>query len=136
MTVKPLPLIVFGVVLAVTIGITFWAARRTRTSTEFWAAGRSISPLQNGLAISGDYMSAAAFLGVTGLMFLGGFDGFITGVAALCSFIPVMLLLAERMRNSGKYTMADVLAFRLRERPARLAAAMGTLFVVGFYLIA
>jgi len=80
MTVKALPLIVFGVVLAVTIGITFWAARRTRTSTEFWAAGRSISPLQNGLAISGDYMSAAAFLGVTGLMFLGGFDGFITGV--------------------------------------------------------
>jgi cation/acetate symporter len=81
-------------------------------------------------------MSAAAFLGVTGLMFLGGFDGFITGVAALCSFIPVMLLLAERMRNSGKYTMADVLALRLRERPARLAAAIGTLFVVGFYLIA
>ena len=118
MTVKALPLIVFGVVLAVTIGITFWAARRTRTSTEFWAAGRSISPLQNGLAISGGYMSAAAFLGVTGLMFLGGFDGFITGVAALCSFIPVML------------------AFRLRERPARLAAAIGTLFVVGFYLIA
>jgi cation/acetate symporter len=81
-------------------------------------------------------MSAAAFLGVTGLMFLGGFDGFITGVAALCSFIPVMLLLAERMRSSGKYTMADVLALRLRERPARLAAAIGTLFVVGFYLIA
>jgi cation/acetate symporter len=136
MTVKALPLIVFGAVLAVTIGVTFWAARRTRSSTEFWAAGRSISPLQNGLAISGDYMSAAAFLGVTGLMFLGGFDGFITGVAALCSFIPVMLLLAERMRNSGKYTMADVLAFRLRERPARTAAAIGTLFVVGFYLIA
>jgi cation/acetate symporter len=136
MTVKALPLIVFGAVLAVTIGVTFWAARRTRSSTDFWAAGRSISPLQNGLAISGDYMSAAAFLGVTGLMFLGGFDGFITGVAALCSFIPVMLLLAERMRNSGKYTMADVLAFRLRERPARTAAAIGTLFVVGFYLIA
>jgi len=136
MTVKALPLIIFGAVLAVTIGVTFWAARRTRSSTDFWAAGRSISPLQNGLAISGDYMSAAAFLGVTGLMFLGGFDGFITGVAALCSFIPVMLLLAERMRNSGKYTMADVLAFRLRERPARTAAAIGTLFVVGFYLIA
>jgi cation/acetate symporter len=136
MTVKALPLIVFGAVLAVTIGVTFWASRRTRSSSEFWAAGRSISPLQNGLAISGDYMSAAAFLGVTGLMFLGGFDGFITGVAAICSFIPVMLLLAERMRNSGKYTMADVLAFRLRERPARTAAAIGTLFVVGFYLIA
>ncbi len=123
--VQALPLVVFGVVLAITLGITFWAARRTRSATDFWAAGRGISGLQNGLAIAGDYMSAAAFLGVSGLIFLFGFDGFITGVAALVSFIPVLLLLAERMRNAGKYTMADVLAYRLRARPARTAAASG-----------
>ena len=84
--------------------------------------------------IAGDYMSAAAFLGVSGLIFLFGFDGYITGVAALVSFIPVLLLLAERMRNAGKYTMADVLAFRLRGGPARTAAAIGTLIVATFYL--
>jgi cation/acetate symporter len=134
--VQALPLLVFGVVLSITLGITFWAARRTRTATDFWAAGRGISGLQNGLAIAGDYMSAAAFLGVSGLIFLFGFDGFITGVAALVSFIPVLMLLAERMRNAGKYTMADVLAYRLRARPARTAAATGTLAVVAFYLIA
>jgi cation/acetate symporter len=134
--VQALPLVVFGAVLAVTLGVTWWAARRTRTATQFWAAGRGISGLQNGLAIAGDYMSAAAFLGVAGLIFLFGFDGFITGIAALVSFVPVLLLLAERMRNAGKFTMADVLAFRLRARPARTAAAIGTLSVVAFYLIA
>ena len=117
MTVKALPLIVFGAVLAVTIGVTFWASRRTRSSTEFWAAGRSISPLQNGVAIAGDYLSAAAFLGFTGLMYLYGFDGWIIGLAACLSFLPVLYLLAERMRNAGKFTVADVLAFRLRARP-------------------
>jgi hypothetical protein len=135
-SVRALPLAIFGGVLAITLAITWWASRRTRTATEFWAAGRGISQLQNGLAISGDYMSAAAFLGVSGLMFLGGFDGFITGVAALVSFVPVLLLLAERMRNAGEYTMADVLAFRLDPRPARTAAAVGTLCVVAFYLVA
>jgi cation/acetate symporter len=133
---KALPLVVFGIVLLITLGITYWASQRTHSATEFWAAGRGISPIQNGLAIAGDYMSAAAFLGVAGLIFLFGFDGYITGVAALVSFIPVLLLFAERMRNAGKYTMADVLAFRLNARPARVAAATGTLFVVGFYLIA
>ncbi len=134
--VQALPLIVFGVVLAITLAITFWASRRTHSATEFWSAGRGISGLQNGLAIAGDYMSAAAFLGVSGLIFLYGFDGFITGVAALVSFIPVLLLLAERMRNAGKYTMADVLSYRLRARPARSAAAIGTLAVVAVYLLA
>jgi cation/acetate symporter len=134
--VRTLPLVVFGVMLAITLGITYWASRRTSTATQFWTAGRGISPMQNGLAVAGDYMSAAAFLGVTGLIFLNGFDGYITGVAALASFVPILLLLAERMRNSGKFTMADVAAFRLRERPARTAAAIGTLTVVGFYLIA
>jgi cation/acetate symporter len=134
--VKALPLAVFGVVVAITLVITWWASRRTRSADEFFAAGRSVSPIQNGLAISGDYMSAAAFLGVTGLMFLYGFDGYLTGVAALVSFVPVLLLLADRMRNSGKYTMADVLAFRLHTGSARTAAAIGTLAVVSLYLVA
>ena len=135
-SVRTLPLVIFAIVLAITLAITYWASRRTRTATDFWAAGRGISPLQNGFAIAGDFMSAAAFLGVSGLMFLYGFDGFITGVAALVSFIPVLLLLAERMRNAGRYTMADLLTFRLSERPARTAAAVGTLFVAAFYLVA
>jgi cation/acetate symporter len=127
---------VFAAILAVTLGITYWAARHTSTATSFWAANRGISGAQNGLAIAGDYMSAAAFLGTVGLIYLFGFDGFITGVAALASFVTVLLLLAERMRNAGQFTMADVLAFRLNARPARSAAAIGTLFVVGFYLVA
>jgi cation/acetate symporter len=134
--VRTLPIVIFGIVLAITLGITYWASSRTRSATDFWAAGRGISPLQNGFAIAGDFMSAAAFLGVSGLMFLSGFDGLITGVAALVSFIPVLLLLAERMRNAGRYTMADLLTFRLSERPARTAAAIGTLFVAAFYLVA
>ena len=91
---------------------------------------------QNGLAISGDYLSAASFLGIAGLIFLYGFDGFLYSIGFLVAFLTVMFLLAERMRNAGKFTIADVLAFRLRERPARTAAAIGTLAVVAFYLIA
>jgi cation/acetate symporter len=135
-TAHGLTLGVFAVILALTLAITYWAARQTRGAAGFWAANRGIGGAQNGLAIAGDYMSAAAFLGTVGLIYLFGFDGFITGVAALASFVTVLLLLAERMRNAGKYTMADVLAFRLNARPARTAAAIGTLVVVGFYLVA
>src|SRR4030095_7967442 len=92
--------------------------------------------VQNGLAISGDYLSAASFLGIAGLIYLYGFDGVLYSVGVLVAFLTVMFLLAERMRNAGKYTIADVLAFRLKERPARTAAALGTLAVVAFYLIA
>src|ERR671926_248222 len=134
--VKALPLAIFAVVLAGTLGITYWASKRTSTATEFWAAGRGISGLQNGWAIAGDYMSASSFLGFAGLVFLFGVDAFVSLMAALVAFIPVLLFLAERMRNSGKYTLADVLAFRLRERPARMAAATGTLAVVLVYLVA
>lgn len=134
--VKILPLVIFAGVLAITLGITYWASKRTHSASDFWAAGSGISPLQNGLAVAGDYMSAAAFLGVSGLIFLAGFDGYLTGVAALASFVPVLLLLAERMRNAGQYTMADVLSYRLAQRPARTAAAAGTLTVVLFYLVA
>src|ERR687896_1494077 len=101
-----------------------------------YAAGRQITGAQNGLAISGDYLSAASFLGIAGLIFIYGFDGFLYSIGFLVAFLTVMFLLAERMCNAGKFTIADVLAFRLRERPARTAAAIGTLAVVAFYLIA
>jgi cation/acetate symporter len=129
-------LVIFAVVLAITLGITYWASKRTKSATDFWAAGRGISGAQNGFAIAGDYMSAASFLGIAGLIFLFGFDGFLYSVGFLVAFLTVLFLLAERMRNAGKFTMADVLAFRLNERPARVAAALGTLSVAGFYLIA
>jgi cation/acetate symporter len=134
--VKALPLAIFAVVLAGTLGITYWAAKRTSTATEFWAAGRGVTGLQNGWAIAGDYMSASSFLGFAGLVFLFGVDAFVSLMAALVAFVPVLLFLAERMRNSGKYTLADVLSFRLSERPARMAAATGTLAVLLVYLIA
>ena len=129
-------LVVFGIVLAVTLVITYWASKRTSSTVNFYAAGRGITGFQNGLAISGDYLSAASFLGIAGLIYLYGFDGFLYSIGFLVAFLTVMFLLAERMRNAGKYTIADVLSFRLRERPARVAAAAGTLNVAAFYLIA
>jgi cation/acetate symporter len=128
--------VIFAIVLAITLGVTYWASKRMTGATTFYAAGRQITGFQNGLAISGDYLSAASFLGIAGLIFLYGFDGFLYSIGFLVAFLTVMFLLAERMRNAGKYTIADVLAFRLRERPARTAAALGTLSVAAFYLIA
>jgi cation/acetate symporter len=129
-------LAVFAVVVAITLVVTYYASKRVATATDFWAAGRGLTGPQNGFAIAGDYMSAASFLGIAGLIFLFGFDGFLYSVGFLVAFLTVLFLLAERMRNSGKFTIADVLAFRLREQPARAAAALGTLSVVAFYLIA
>src|SRR4051812_2940635 len=129
-------LLIFGIVLAITLGVTYWASKRAQGTVGFYAAGRQITGAQNGIAISGDYLSAASFLGIAGLIFLFGFDGFLYSIGFLVAFLTVMFLLAERMRNAGKFTIADVLAFRLRERPARTAAALGTLAVVAFYLIA
>jgi cation/acetate symporter len=134
--VNELALVVFAIVLAITLLITYWASKRTHTTTEFWAASRGITGLQNGFAIAGDYLSASTFLGFAGLIFLFGVDGWVGLAAAGASFLPVVLLLAERMRNSGRFTMADVLSFRLRERPARIVAALGTLVVSFVYLIA
>jgi cation/acetate symporter len=127
---------IFAVVVAITLAITYWASKRTKDATTFWAAGRGITGVQNGFAIAGDYMSAASFLGIAGLIFLFGFDGFLYSVGFLVAFLVVLYLLAEKMRNAGKFTIADVLSFRLNERPARVAAATGTLCVVAFYLIA
>ncbi len=128
--------VIFSIVLSITLGVTYWASKRMTGASTFYAAGRQITGMQNGLAISGDYLSAASFLGIAGLIYLYGFDGFLYSIGFLVAFLTVMFLLAERMRNAGKYTIADVLSFRLRERPARTAAAMGTLAVAAFYLIA
>jgi cation/acetate symporter len=127
---------VFAVVVGVTMVITYFASKRVSTATDFWAAGRGLTGPQNGFAIAGDYMSAASFLGIAGLIYLFGFDGFLYSVGFLVAFLTVLFLLAERMRNSGKYTIADTLAYRMKQQPARAAAALGTLSVVAFYLIA
>src|SRR4029453_1480232 len=122
--------VIFAIVLSITLGITYWASKKAGSAVGFYAAGRQITGVQNGLAISGDYLSAASFLGIAGLIFIYGFDGFLYSIGFLVSFLAVMFLLAERMRNAGKFTIADVLAFRLQARPARTAAAIGTLAVV------
>ena len=119
-----------------TLYITYWAAKRTRTTAEFYAAGRSITGLQNGLALAGDYMSAASFLGIAGLVSLKGYDGLIYAVGWLVGWPIVTFLIAEPLRNLGKYTFADVVAYRLKQRPIRTAAATGALITVLFYLIA
>ena len=134
--VNELALGVFAIVLAITLGITYWAGKRTSSASDFWAAGRGISGLQNGFAMAGDYLSASTFLGFAGLIFIHGLDGWIGLAAAGAGFLPVVLLLAERMRNAGQFTMADVLSFRLSQRPARMAAAGGTLAVSFVYLVA
>jgi cation/acetate symporter len=126
----------FLVFVAVTLAITWWAARRTSSTEQFYAAGRSVSGLQNGLALAGDYMSAASFLGIAGLVAVSGFDGLIYSIGFLVGWPIVMFLVAEPLRNLGRYTFADVVAYRLRQVPVRIAAALGTLAVVTFYLIA
>ena len=125
----------FGFV-ALTLGITWWAARRTHSTEEFFAAGRSISGRQNGFALAGDYMSAASFLGIAGLVATSGFDGLIYSIGFLVGWPVVMFLIAEPLRNLGKYTFTDVVSFRLRQTPVRIAAAIGSLAVVMLYLIA
>ena len=126
----------FLIFIALSLGITWWAARKTRSTEHFYAAGRSISGFQNGLALAGDYMSAASFLGIAGLVALSGFDGLIYSIGFLVGWPVVMFLIAEPLRNLGKYTFSDVVAFRLRQTPVRVAAALGSLAVVAFYLIA
>src|SRR6187549_400489 len=126
----------FFVFISLTLGITWWAARRTRTTEQFYAAGRTITPLQNGFALAGDYMSAASFLGIAGLVSTTGFDGLIYSTGWLVGWPVVLFLIAEPLRNLGRYTFADVVAARLDPMPVRIAAAIGTLSTVIFYLIA
>jgi len=129
-------LLLFLVFIALTLVITYFAAKRTRTTSEFYSAGRSITGFQNGWAVAGDYMSAASFLGITGLIAFFGYDGFLYSVGFLVAYLTVLLLVAEPLRNTGKFTMADVLAFRLRSKSVRAVAALSTLAVSLFYMIA
>src|SRR5215210_1699598 len=126
----------FFLFIAVTLGITYWAARRTRTTEDFYAAGRKITAGQNGFALAGDYMSAASFLGIAGLVSTSGFDGLIYSTGWLVGWPIVLFLIAEPLRNLGEYTFADVVALRLKQTPVRIAAALGTLATVILYLIA
>ncbi len=129
-------LLLFLIVVGITLVITGWAARRANTTVQFWAAGRGIKGWQNGLAIAGDYMSAASFLGIAGLIAFNGYDGFMYSVGWLVAYLTVLFLIAEPMRNTGKYTMADVLAYRMRPVPVRSAAAVSTLAVSASYMMA
>ena len=122
--------------VAVTLAVTWWSARRSSGASAYFAAGRRITGWQNGLAIAGDYMSAASFLGIAGMIAFHGFDGFMYSVGWLVAYLTVLLIVAEPLRNSGKYTMADVLAYRLSPRPVRAMAALSTLTVSTFYMIA
>ena len=127
---------VFIAFIASTLAITYWAAKRSHGASAYFAAGRRITAWQNGFAVAGDFMSAASFLGIVGLIALQGFDGFLYSVGGFVAFVTILLLVAEPLRNTGKYTMGDVLAYRLRPRPVRALAALSTLTTTTFYMIA
>src|SRR3954467_1528474 len=130
------PLVMFLLFVALTLVITFWAARQSSGASAFFAAGRRIKGWQNGIAVAGDYMSAASFLGIAGIIAFQGYDGFMYSVGFLVAYLTVLLIVAEPLRNTGKFTMADVLAYRLSPRPVRAMAAISTLTVSTFYMIA
>ena len=129
-------LAIFGVFVAITMVIVFRASRNNKTAADYYAAGRSFTGGQNGSAIAGDYLSAASFLGIVGAIAITGYDGFLYSIGFLVAWLVALLLVAELMRNTGKFTMADVLSFRLKQRPVRIAAATTTLVVCFFYLLA
>jgi cation/acetate symporter len=127
---------IFAAFVAVTLFIVVRASRNNKTAADYYAAGRSFTGPQNGFAIAGDYLSAASFLGICGAIAVNGYDGFLYSIGFLVAWLVALLLVAELMRNTGKFTMADVLSFRLKQRPVRLAAAITTLAVCFFYLLA
>ncbi|MCK6435611.1 cation acetate symporter [Rivihabitans pingtungensis] len=129
-------IIMFFAFVAFTLGITYWAARRTRSASDFYTAGGGITGFQNGLAIAGDYMSAASFLGISAMVFEKGYDGLIYSIGFLVGWPVILFLVAERLRNLGKFTFADVASYRLNQTQVRILAATGTLVVVALYLIA
>src|SRR6188472_3577611 len=133
---NPVALLMFLGFVAATLVITYFSARKSSGSSAYFAAGRRITGWQNGLAVAGDYMSAASFLGIAGLIAFFGYDGFMFSVGWLVAYLTVLLVVAEPLRNAGKYTMADVLAYRLNPRPVRAMAALSTLTVSTFYMIA
>ena len=129
-------IIMFVLFVGVTLFITYWASKKTHTAKSFYTAGGNITGLQNGLAISGDFMSAASFLGISGLVYLSGFDGLIYSIGFLIGWPIILLLIAEPLRNLGKYSFSDVVSFRLKQKPIRILAACGSLSTVILYLIA
>ncbi|MGW5175222.1 solute symporter family protein, partial [Streptomyces sp. NPDC004082] len=133
---RPLIISLFAVFVVATLVITVWAGRQTKSAADFYAGGRQFSAFQNGLAVSGDYMSAASFLGIAGAIALFGYDGFLYSIGFLVAWLVALLLVAEPLRNSGRYTMGDVLAYRMRQRPVRTAAGASTIVVSIFYLLA
>src|SRR6218665_3911382 len=124
---------IFGAFVLITLVIVFRASRNNKTAADYYAGGRSFSGRQNGLAIAGDYLSAASFLGICGAIALTGYDGFLYSIGFLVAWLVALLLVAELLRNTGRFTMADVLSFRLKQRPVRMAAATTTLVVCFFY---
>lgn len=133
---RALSTVFFFVFVAASLGITYWAARRARGTTGFYVAGRRLKGWQNGLAIAGDYMSAAAFLGIAGIVALFGFDGLMYSIGFLVAWVFVVLIVAEPLRNSGTYTISDVMAYRLKKRSVRAAASLSSVIIVLFYLLA
>src|SRR3989440_10143146 len=129
-------LLMFLGFVAVTLVITYWAARRSRGAAAYFAANRQITGWQNGLAVAGDYMSAASFLGIAGLIAFNGYDGFMYSVGWLVAYLLVLFVIAEPMRNTGNFTMADVLAYRMRPAPVRSAAAVATIAISASYMMA
>ncbi len=129
-------IIMFFIFVGGTLGITYWAAKRTKSASDFYTAGGGISGFQNGMAIAGDYMSAASFLGISGLVYLSGYDGLIYAVGFLVGWPVILFLMAEKLRNLGKFTFADIAAYRLGQKEIRSLAAFGSLSVVTLYLIA
>ncbi|MGW6899215.1 cation acetate symporter [Streptomyces sp. NBC_01718] len=133
---RPLIITLFACFVVATLFITVWAGRQTKDASDFYAGGRQFTGFQNGLAVSGDYMSAASFLGIAGAIALFGYDGFLYSIGFLVAWLVALLLVAEPLRNSGRYTMGDVLAYRMRQRPVRTAAGTSTIVVSIFYLLA
>jgi cation/acetate symporter len=131
-----LAIVLFTIIVSVTLGITAWAGRQRSSTVEFFAGGRLFSPLENGLAIAGDYMSAASFLGISGLIALFGYDGLLYSVGFFVAWLVVLMLVAELVRNVGTYTLADVLSARMRQRPVRIAAGTASITVSILYLVA
>lgn len=129
-------IIMFVVFVAATLGITYWASKRTRSRSDYYTAGGNITGFQNGLAIAGDFMSAASFLGISALVYTSGYDGLIYSLGFLVGWPMILFLIAERLRNLGRYTFADVASYRLAQKPIRTLSACGSLVVVALYLIA
>jgi len=129
-------IIMFFIFIAGTLGITKWAASKTKSASDFYTAGGGITGFQNGMAIAGDYMSAASFLGISGMIYLSGFDGLVYAIGFLVGWPVILFLMAEKLRNLGKFTFTDIAAYRLSQKEIRILAAFGSLSVVTLYLIA